>query len=92
MFRARLLAAVKAEGLPLPAGLPERWVVDCKHVGKGKPALEYLSRYLYRGVIGESSILAEHNGQVAFSKLAGSSASPAGSRQPRSASFSLTLT
>ena len=24
-------------------------VVDCRHVGKGKPALKYLARYLYRG-------------------------------------------
>ncbi len=73
VFRARLLAAIKAEGLPLPAGLPERWVVDCRHVGKGKPALEYLSRYLYRGVIGESNLLAERDGQVTFRYREGAS-------------------
>ena len=37
---------------------PRQWVVDCRHAGRGKPAIEYLSRYLYRGVISESNILA----------------------------------
>ena len=30
------------------------------------PALHYLSRYLYRGVISERDIIANHNGQVTF--------------------------
>ncbi|RLA51350.1 MAG: IS91 family transposase, partial [Gammaproteobacteria bacterium] len=55
VFRARLLAAITAGGLVLPDNLPRKWVVDCKSVGKGQPALKYLSRYLYRGVIGESN-------------------------------------
>jgi hypothetical protein len=46
--------------------LPDKWVVDCKHVGKGMPALKYLSRYLYRGVIGENNIIANQNGEVTF--------------------------
>lgn len=66
VFRARLLAAVTAAGLVLPAQLPTQWVVDCQHVGKGQPALEYLSRYLYRGVISEKNIIANHNGKVTF--------------------------
>jgi len=66
VFRARLLAAIKAAGLALPARLPDQWVVDCKHVGKGAPALKYLSRYLYRGVIREQDIVANHNGKVTF--------------------------
>ena len=66
VFRARLLAAIKAAGLALPAKLPDQWVVDCKHVGKGKPALKYLSRYLYRGVIREQDIVSNHNGKVTF--------------------------
>ena len=33
------------------------WVVDCRNVGTGEPALEYLSRYLYRGVIGEPDLI-----------------------------------
>ncbi len=66
VFRARLLAAIKAAGLALPAKLPDQWVVDCKHVGQGKPALKYLSRYLYRGVIREQDIVANDHGKVTF--------------------------
>jgi hypothetical protein len=66
VFRARLLAALKAAGLTLPGKLPDKWVVDCKHVGKGMPALKYLSRYLYRGVISENNIIANQNGKVTF--------------------------
>ena len=66
VFRARLLAAIKAAGLALPARLPDRWVVDCTHVGQGQPALKYLSRYLYRGVISEKNIIANQNGKVTF--------------------------
>ena len=66
VFRAKLLAAVKQEGLPLPARLPEKWVVDCKCVGSGEKALVYLGRYLYRGVIQEKDILRCEDGQVSF--------------------------
>jgi hypothetical protein len=69
VFRARMLAAIQAEGLNLPGKLPRRWVVDCKPVGRGKPALQYLSRYLYRGVIGENSIVANRDGRVTFEYL-----------------------
>ena len=43
-----------------------KWVAHCTSVGKGLPALQYLSRYLYRGVIRESNIIANHNGKVTF--------------------------
>lgn len=66
VFRARFLDALNAAQLPIPFGVPEKWVVDCKHVGKGQPALEYLSRYLYRGVISEKNIIANAQGQVTF--------------------------
>ncbi|MEJ2407546.1 MAG: transposase [Candidatus Thiodiazotropha sp.] len=32
----------------------------------GLSALKYLSRYLYRGVIGESNIVSNNNGNVTF--------------------------
>lgn len=57
VFRARLLHALHEARVPIPAGLPPKWVVDCRHVGRGEPALQYLSRYLYRGVIREHDIL-----------------------------------
>ena len=66
VFRARLLAAIKTAGLTLPGKLPQKWVVDCKHVGRGKSALKYLSRYLYRGVISERNIIANDDGRVTF--------------------------
>ena len=66
VFRARLLAELKAADLVLSGNLPDEWVVDCRHVGKGAPALKYLSRYLYRGVISEANIVANHNGKVTF--------------------------
>jgi hypothetical protein len=45
------------------------WVVDCTHVGQGQPALKYLSRYLYRGVISEKNIVANQHGKVTFKYL-----------------------
>ncbi|MFY9327328.1 MAG: transposase [Georgfuchsia sp.] len=66
VFRAKVLAALKREGLPLPSGVPAQWVVDCKGVGDGEKALVYLGRYLYRGVIQEQDILSCDNGQVSF--------------------------
>ena len=66
VFRAKMLAAIKAAGLPLPRRHPETWVADCKSVGSGEKALIYLGRYLYRGVIAEKDIVACGNGQVSF--------------------------
>lgn len=66
VFRARFLDALNKLGLPIPADMPAKWVVDCQHVGSGQPALEYLSRYLYRGVISEKNIVANLGGHVTF--------------------------
>ena len=66
VFRAKMLAALRAAGLRLPPRHPERWVVDCKSVGSGEKALIYLGRYLYRGVIAEKDIVACEAGQVSF--------------------------
>jgi hypothetical protein len=57
VFRAKLLRALSDAGLSIPVGLPPKWVVDCRNVGCGEPALEYLSRYLYRGVIRERDLV-----------------------------------
>ncbi len=66
VFRAKVLDAIEAAGLKLPAELPATWVVDCKSVGDGSKALLYLGRYLYRGVIQESDILRCEDGEVSF--------------------------
>jgi hypothetical protein len=66
VFRAKLCEALKAGGLTLPRNVPQKWVVDCKHVGTGEKALVYLGRYLYRGVIREKDIIACAGGKVTF--------------------------
>jgi hypothetical protein len=66
VFRAKMLDAIRQEGLELPARYPATWVVDVKSVGTGEKALVYLGRYLYKGVIQEKDIIACENGQVTF--------------------------
>ena len=66
VFRARFLEALSKAGLSSPNSLPRKWVVHCTRVGKGLPALKYLSRYLYRGVILENNIVSSQNGNVTF--------------------------
>ncbi len=71
VFRARFLAAINAAGLSMPSPVPDKWVVDCTHVGSGEPALKYLSRYLYRGVISENNIIANQGGKVTLRYIEG---------------------
>ena len=47
VFRAKMLAAIEAAGICLPASYPREWVAHCKSVGSGEKALIYLGRYLY---------------------------------------------
>ncbi len=73
VFRARFLDGLNREGLPVPRGIRPKWIVDCTRVGTGITALKYLSRYLYRGVISESNIIASQNGCVTFRYIEGES-------------------
>ena len=66
VFRAKMLEAIRKEGLVFPAKHPEKWIVNCKSVGSGEKALVYLGRYLYRGVIQEKDIVACEEGNVTF--------------------------
>ena len=66
VFRGKLLSALKAQHLQLPANLEAQWVADCTRVGRGDKALAYLARYLYRGVLSERDILSCHHGNVTF--------------------------
>ena len=54
-------------------------MVDCRAVGEGEKTLEYLSRYLYRGVLSERNIIADDDGQVTFAYREGKT----GKRQTR---------
>jgi hypothetical protein len=66
VFRARFLEALTKAGLSLPRAVPRKWVVHCTCAGKGLSALKYLSRYLYRGVIGETNIVSNQDGKITF--------------------------
>jgi hypothetical protein len=66
VFRARILATIQAAGLALPKAVPATWVAHCTHAGRGLPALKYLSRYLYRGVISEKQIIADDGKHITF--------------------------
>ena len=66
VFRARMLEQLNQLQLDIPPSMPAQWNVNCTHVGKGLPAIEYLSRYLYRGVISERDILHYDQDTVTF--------------------------
>jgi len=66
VFRAKFLEALHQLTLTLPDAVPKKWVVDCQHVGRGLPAIKYLSRYLYRGVISEKNIISDDGTNVTF--------------------------
>ncbi len=66
VFRALLLKTAVDHNLRIPAQCPSKWVVDCRHVGKGDKALVYLGRYLYRGVIQEKDIVSATDTHVTF--------------------------
>jgi hypothetical protein len=65
-FRGKFLAEAARVGLRVAGKVPKKWVAHCDHMGTGAPALKYLSRYLYRGVIGEKNIIANTGGEVTF--------------------------
>src|SRR5690606_7146317 len=64
-FRGALLHACADAGLAIPVA-PRRWIVNCKNVGRGLKALQYLSRYLYRGVISNHQLVADDGNRVTF--------------------------
>lgn len=67
VWRARLLDAINQHAtLQLPHQLPKKWVVDCRHIGYGEHALQYLSRYLYRGVLPDKDIIKVTPSSVTF--------------------------
>jgi hypothetical protein len=72
VFRGKLLDAIKQAGLTLPK-TPKHWVAHCKQVGKGLPALQYLSRYLYRGVIDNQRIISDDGTHITFEYTDGES-------------------
>ena len=72
LFKSKLIDHLAKKKLTIPlAARKTDWVVDCKAAGHGEKALEYLSRYLYRGVLSEKSIVDDADGNVTFSYIDG---------------------
>jgi hypothetical protein len=66
-FRKRMLARLDELKIPYHKKLKYlSWVVNIEAVGDGEPALKYLSRYLYRGVISQRDIVKDQDGMVTF--------------------------
>jgi hypothetical protein len=64
-FRGAFLHALAEAGLRTPA-TPNKWVAHCERVGRGLQALQYLSRYLYRGVISNNNITHDDGHNITF--------------------------
>jgi hypothetical protein len=67
IYRAKFIERLKKEGLKVPPCVwdPD-WVVDCRNVGNGKKALNYLAQYVFRVAIAPSRILKVTDTQVLF--------------------------
>jgi len=72
VFKGKLLSAIEQTQLTIPK-TPKHWIAHCKKVGKGLPALQYLSRYLYRGVIDNRRIIRDDGTHVTFEYTQGAS-------------------
>ena len=67
LFREKFLAGLRKAGISYPPTLHTiQWVVRIQSAGRGEPALKYLSRYLYRGVIQEQNLLDDTDGNITF--------------------------
>ena len=64
-FRGAFLRALSDAGLSIPK-TPDKWIAQCERVGRGLEALQYLSRYLYRGVISNRSLIADDGENITF--------------------------
>lgn len=66
VFRAIFLKGMDQCGLKPQINYPKEWVVDVTHAGNGYPALQYLSKYLYRGVISDKNIISDDGDHITF--------------------------
>jgi hypothetical protein len=64
-FRGAFLHALSEVGLSIPQ-TPRKWVAQCERVGRGAQALQYLSRYLYRGVISDRNLIRDDGERITF--------------------------
>lgn len=71
-FRTRLRLRLLAEHPALYTQVPKEvwrkpWVVHCQHAGRGKEALSYLSRYIYKTAISSTRLISQDDQSVTFS-------------------------
>lgn len=67
VWRARMIDAINnCDHMIQTNDIPKKWVVDCRKVGFGLSSLQYLSRYLYRGVLPDKDIINVTNERVTF--------------------------
>jgi len=67
VWRAKVIDAINhSTELTLPNDIPKKWIVDCRKVGFGLSSLQYLSRYLYRGVLPDKDIIKLTDENVTF--------------------------
>ncbi len=67
VWRTKILEAFNQHPtLTLPKRYPREWIANCIKVGYGQHAFEYLSRYLYRGVLPDKDIISITNKSVTF--------------------------
>ena len=69
LFRGKFRAALRQT--PLSAAVPmdtwrQPWVVDCRPVGSGRTALQYLAPYVFRIALSNNRIVTVANDQVTF--------------------------
>ena len=67
--RARMFDAINKHpelSLTYVKQMPKKWIVSCTKVGYGLPALKYLSKYLYRGVLADKDIISHDKTSVTF--------------------------
>ena len=69
VFRAKFRQALRKSGLfdEVPAAVwQQEWVVHCRPVGNGLPALKYLAPYIFRVAISNNRLLKLAGGRVTF--------------------------
>lgn len=67
LFRSKMLKQLEQAGIEFPQYLHGfNWKVDCRSVGSGEGACEYLARYLFRGVISEHNLSRESKGRLSY--------------------------
>jgi hypothetical protein len=79
LFRAKFRAAVRQT--PLCGQVPpetwrQGWVADCRPVGSGRRALQYLAPYIFRVALSNNRIVALTNDQVTFRYMEGATGQP----------------